>query len=79
MGKGIITFQQLRSETKRGIFDKGNVEVADPKANKLSTDTSSDLKGIRSSVLRFFWICNVDRSADNNRVSSIAHGVVYML
>ncbi|XP_048430223.1 uncharacterized protein LOC125472607 [Pyrus x bretschneideri] len=32
---------------------KGNVEVADPKANKLSTDTSSDLKGVHSSVLRF--------------------------
>ncbi|CAN6544048.1 unnamed protein product [Malus baccata var. baccata] len=43
----------------QGIFDKGNVEVADPKANKLITDTSSDLKGIRSSVLRFCWICNV--------------------
>ncbi|KAB2601787.1 pentatricopeptide repeat-containing protein [Pyrus ussuriensis x Pyrus communis] len=24
---------------------KGNVEVVDPKANKLSTDTSSDMKG----------------------------------
>ncbi|KAM1043655.1 hypothetical protein PS2_034624 [Malus domestica] len=38
---------------------KGNVEVADPRENKLSTDTSSDLKGIHSSVLRFCWICNM--------------------
>ncbi|KAB2636022.1 pentatricopeptide repeat-containing protein [Pyrus ussuriensis x Pyrus communis] len=38
---------------------KGNVEVADPKENKLSTDISSDLKGIHSSVLRVCWICNV--------------------
>ncbi|CAN6553985.1 unnamed protein product [Malus baccata var. baccata] len=38
---------------------KRNVEVADPKANKLSTDTSLDLKGIHSFVLRFCWICNL--------------------
>ncbi|KAM1350378.1 hypothetical protein ACFX2F_004336 [Malus domestica] len=32
---------------------KGNVEVVDPKANKLSADTSSDMKGIHSPMLRF--------------------------
>ncbi|RXH87335.1 hypothetical protein DVH24_028835 [Malus domestica] len=53
-------FQANKGTLRPNVYPrKGNVEVVDPKANKLSTNTSSDLKGIQSSVLRFCWICNV--------------------
>ncbi|KAB2602244.1 pentatricopeptide repeat-containing protein [Pyrus ussuriensis x Pyrus communis] len=47
-------FQANKRTLRPKVYPRnGNVEVADPKANKLSTDTSSDLKGVHSSVLRF--------------------------